>query len=126
MSKKVPEIFECEYQLMLLIWNHKKPIRMRQLCAEGYEAKEWKRTTIYTMVKRLSDRGVLKFEDGFVSARFSKEQVQLAKAEEFVDKIYDGQVSGLMSAFISKKKIKKSELEEIQEMLDSYSKNDDK
>ena len=123
MSKKVPEIFECEYQLMLLIWNNKKPIRMRQLVAEEYEAREWKRTTIYTMVKRLCDRGVLKFEDGFVSAKFTKEQVQLAKAEEFVDKIYDGKVSGMMSAFINKKKIKKNELEEIQKMLDEYENN---
>ena len=123
MSKKVPEIVECEDQLMLLIWNNKKPIRMRQLVAEGYEAREWKRTTIYTMVKRLCDRGVLKFEDGFVSAKFTKEQVQLAKAEEFVDKIYDGKVSGMMSAFINKKKIKKNELEEIQKMLDEYENN---
>ena len=80
MSKKVPEIFECEYQLMLLVWKNKKPTRMRQLVADGFEARNWKRTTIYTMVKRLSDRGVLKFEDGFVTAKFSKEQVQLAKA----------------------------------------------
>ena len=123
MSKKVPEIFECEYQLMLLVWKNKKPTRMRQLVADGFEARNWKRTTIYTMVKRLSDRGVLKFEDGFVTAKFSKEQVQLAKAEEFIGRIYDGKVSNLMSAFISKKKINAEELAEIKNMNSEYEEN---
>lgn len=123
MSKKVPEIFECEYQLMQLIWNNKKPMRMRKLVEAGYELREWKRTTIYTMVKRLSDRGVVKFEDGFVSARFSKEQVQLAKSQEFIDKIYDGEISGLISAFTNKKKISKDEAEEIYQILDGYLKD---
>lgn len=120
MSRKVPEIFECEYQLMQLIWNHKKPMRMRKLVEEGYELREWKRTTIYTMVKRLADRGVVKFEDGFVSARFSKEQVQLAKSQEFINKIYGGEISGLISAFTDKKKISKEEAEEICQVLDEY------
>lgn len=120
MSKKVPEIFECEYQLMQLIWKNKKPMRMRKLVEEGYELREWKRTTIYTMVKRLSDRGVVKFEDGFVSARFSKEQVQLAKSQEFIDKIYGGELSGLISAFTDKKKLSKDEAEKICQMLDGY------
>ncbi|MGN0152122.1 MAG: BlaI/MecI/CopY family transcriptional regulator [Wujia sp.] len=123
MSKKVPEIFECEYQLMTLIWNNKGSIRMRQLVADGFEAREWKRTTIYTMVKRLSDRGVLKFQDGIVTAKFTKEQVQLAKADEFLNKIYDGSITNLMSAFTGKKKLKKAEAEEIQTMLDDYIKN---
>lgn len=120
MSRKVPEIFECEYQLMQLIWNYKKPMRMRKLVEEGYELREWKRTTIYTMVKRLADRGVVKFEDGFVSARFSKEQVQLAKSQEFINKIYGGEISGLISAFTDKKKISKKEAEEICQVLDEY------
>lgn len=119
MAKKVPEVFESEYELMLIIWKN-NPIRMKQLVADAFEVRQWKRTTVYTMIKRLGDRGIVTFEDGVVTAQYSKDEVQLSKAVDFMDKIYDGKVSNLMSAFVDKKEISKDEATEIKKMLDDY------
>lgn len=119
MVKKVPEVFECEYLLMRIVWAN-EPVRMRKLVADSYDIKQWKRTTVYTMIKRLSDRGIVTFKDGFVTSNYSKEEVQISKAVDFIDKTYDGSISDLMSAFVKKKEINKNEALEIKSMLDKY------
>lgn len=119
MIRSVPEVFECEYLLMKIVWDS-EPVRMRKLVADAYEVKQWKRTTVYTMIKRLSERGIVTFKDGFVTSNYSQNQVQMSKAVEFIDKTYDGSISELMSAFVDKKEIDKKEALEIKELLDKY------
>lgn len=119
MVKKVPEVFESEYELMLIIWKN-NPIRMKDLVAMAYDVRQWKRTTVYTMVKRLSDRGILTFEDGIVTAQYSKDEVGLSKAVDFLGKAYEGRISGLMSAFVDKREIDKEEAAKIKSMLEEY------
>ena len=121
MEKQVPEIFESEYLLMHLIWDEGS-VRMRDLTAIALAVHGWQRTTVYTMIKRLSERGVVDFTDSVVTPLFTKEQVQLAKAREFVDYYFDGKVSALLEAFADRKKIRKDDAARIREIMKHYAK----
>ncbi len=122
MEKTIPEIFNSEYVLMELIWNEDGSLPMRQLLADALEYVGWQRTTVYTMVKRLSERGVLFFEDGIVTAMFTKEQVQLDKARTFVEQYFGGKLSNLVGVYAGKKKIRKDDAAAIREIMKNYSK----
>ena len=121
MEKQVPEIFDSEYQLLSLIWNE-SPVRMRDLVREANEVYGWQRTTVYTMVKRLSERGVLDFNDSMVAPLFTREQVQLAKAKDFVDFIFGGSLADVVEVYAAKKKMKKDDAARIREIMKNYSK----
>ena len=87
-----PKVFESEYRFCLILWDH-EPIKSRdlaQLCAEQLG---WKVTTTYTVIKRLSERGVIKNENTIVASLESKEQIQTAEKicrfdSSFFDRIY--------------------------------------
>ena len=121
MEKTIPEIYSSEYQLMEFIWEEGS-VPMKQLLADALEYVGWQRTTVYTMIKRLSERGAVSFEDGVVTALVTKEQVQLDKAKSFVEEYFDGKVSNLLNAFAAKKKIRKDDAAAIREIMSKYSK----
>ena len=72
---ETPKIFESEYRFCLILWEH-QPIKSSELVNLCREQLGWKPTTTYTVIKRLSQRGVLKNENTLVSALVTKEQVQ--------------------------------------------------
>ena len=82
----------------------------------------WKATTTYTVIKRLSQRGVLKNEDSIVTSLVSKEDVQAAELEELVDKTFDGSLPAFVAAFTRHQKISEQEIDEVQAMIDRYRK----
>lgn len=80
-------VFDSEFELMNMIWDN-NPIRIRELIEKAEQERRWKRTTVYTMIKRLSNRGVVKYEDRFVTALFCRQDIQLMKISEFIRKYY--------------------------------------
>lgn len=80
-------VFDSEFELMNMIWDN-NPIRIRELIEKAEQERRWKRTTVYTMIKRLSNRGVVKYEDRFVTALYSRHDIQLMKISEFIRKYY--------------------------------------
>lgn len=81
----IPKVFESEYRFCLILWDH-EPIKSRDLAQLCEEQLGWKVTTTYTVIKRLSERGVIKNENTIVSSLVSKEQIQTAEIEELVEK----------------------------------------
>ncbi len=77
----VPKVFESEYRLCLILWEN-EPIRSSELVQLCRERLGWKPTTTYTVIKRLSERGVLKNENSVVTSLVSKDQVQAAEIDE--------------------------------------------
>ena len=73
-----PKIFESEYRFCLILWEN-EPIRSTELAKLCKERLDWSKTTTYTVIKRLSDRGVIKSENAIVSAIVSKEEAQLSE-----------------------------------------------
>ena len=119
---ETPKIFESEYRFACIVWD-KEPVSMKELIKLCSEELEWKRTTTYTVVKRLCERGILKNEEGVVSSVYTKEQIQYSESRMFLDKTFQGSLPGFMAAFLKDKKISEKEIDELRRMLDEYSKD---
>lgn len=115
----VPKVFESEYRFCLILWEH-EPIKSSELVNLCKEQLGWKPTTTYTVIKRLSERGVLKNENTIVSALVTKEQIQAAEIEEMVDKTFEGSLPAFVAAFTRHQKISQKEIEEVQRMIDRF------
>ena len=112
-----PKIYESEYRFCLILWEH-EPIKSRDLAALCQEQLGWKTTTTYTVIKRLSDRGVLKNEKSVVSSLVTREQVQADEIEELVEKKFDSSLPAFVAAFTRSVRLSKSEIDELQSLID--------
>ena len=120
---ETPKIIESEYRFCLILWEH-QPIKSSELVNLCREQLGWKPTTTYTVIKRLSQRGVLKNENTLVSALVTKEQVQAAEIDELVEKTFEGSLPAFIAAFTKHKKLSEKEIDEVQAMIDRYRKED--
>lgn len=120
---ETPKIFESEYRFCLILWEH-EPIKSSELVNLCRQQLGWKPTTTYTVIKRLSERGVLKNENTVVSALVSKDEVQAAEISEMVEKTFEGSLPAFIAAFTKHQKISKEELDAVQEMIDRYRKGE--
>lgn len=110
---------EMEGKLAELIWKH-APVATRnlvELCADAFG---WKRTTTYTMLKRLCDRGIFESKEGCVSALVTREEFQGAQGEQFLREAFDGSLPQFLAAFCRRKKLSREEVQEIQKLIDDY------
>ena len=80
----------------------------------------WKPTTTYTVIKRLSERGILKNENSIVSSLITKEEVQAAEIDEMVEKRFEGSIPAFLAAFTKRRRLSEKEIDEVQEMIDRY------
>ena len=116
-----PKIFESEYRFCRILWEN-EPIKsgdLARLCAEQLG---WKTTTTYTVIKRLSDRGVIKNEHTVVSSLVSRQEAEAAEIEELIEKKFDSSVSGFLAAFTKSRRLNAKEIAELQQMIDSFRK----
>lgn len=120
---ETPKIFESEYRFCLILWEH-EPVSSRELVQLCKEQLGWKQSTTYTVIKRLSDRGVLKNENSVVTSLVSKEQAQESEIEELVEKKFEGSVPAFIAAFTRHRKISQSEVDEVQKMIDAFRKGE--
>ena len=120
---ETPKVFESEYRFCLILWEH-EPVKSSELVNLCREQLGWKPTTTYTVIKRLSERGVLKNENTVVSALVSKDQVQAAEINEMVAKTFEGSLPAFVAAFTKHQKISADELDALQEMIDRYRKGE--
>ena len=112
-----PKVYESEYRFCLILWEH-EPIRSKELVKLCQERLAWKRTTTYTVIKRLSERGVLKLENGIVTSLISKEEVEKAEIETFVESKFGGSLPAFVAAFTKHQDLSDSDLDEVQKMID--------
>lgn len=116
---EVPKVFESEYRLCLILWEH-EPIKSSELVQLCREQLDWKPTTTYTVIKRLSERAVLKNENTIVTSLVSKDQVQAAEIDELVEKTFEGSLPAFVAAFTKHRKLSAKEVDEVQAMIDRF------
>ena len=114
-----PKIFESEYRFCLILWKH-EPINSTLLAKLCNEQLGWSRTTTYTVIKRLSDRGVVKNENATVTAIVSKEEAQTSRLEEMVEETFEGNLPAFIAAFSRTKKLTRQEVDQLRVLIDSY------
>ena len=119
-----PKVFESEYRFCLILWEH-EPVKSSELVAPCREKLGWKPTTTYTVIKRLSERGVLKNENTIVTSLVSKDEVQAAEIDELVEKTFEGSLPAFIAAFTRHRQLTREEADEVQEMIDRYRKGVD-
>ena len=120
---EIPKIFESEYRFCMILWEN-EPIKSSKLVELCKERLGWKPTTTYTVIKRLSERGVLKNENSVVTALITKDEVQAAEINEMVEKTFEGSLPAFIAAFTKHQKISEKELDAVQAMIDRYRKGE--
>ena len=113
----IPKIHEGEYRFCLIMWEH-QPITASELAKLCQVKLDWKRTTTYTIIKRLGDRGVLKLDNGVVTALISKEDAEAAEIDSFVESKFGGSLPAFVSAFTKRRDLTDRDLDEVQQMID--------
>ena len=112
-----PKIHESEYRFCLILWEH-EPVTAVELARLCLEKLGWKRTTTYTVIKRLGERGVLKNEGGTVTALITKEEAQAREINTLVEEKFQGSLPAFIAAFTKRQDLSPKELEEVQQMID--------
>jgi len=112
----VPKIFESEYRFCLILWET-EPISSAKLAGLCKERLGWSRTTTYTVIKRLSERGVLKNQNGAVVSLVSKNDVQAAEIDELVEKTFEGSLPAFIAAFANHRRLTAAEREELLRLI---------
>ena len=113
----VPKIPEGEYRFCLIMWEQ-EPVSSLELVKLCREKLGWKRTTTYTVIKRLGERGVLKLENGMVTSLISREEVEKAEIETFVESKFGGSLPAFVAAFTRHQSLSEKDLDEVQRMID--------
>jgi len=113
------KIFDAEYRFMDIVWDN-APINSMKLVALAREELGWNKSTSYTVIRRLCERGVLKNEKSIVSALIDREQGMHSETEEHIEKIYNGSLKLFFTAFLQKEKLSKEEIEELNKIVKKY------
>ena len=101
-----------------IIWNN-EPLSSRRLAELAEERLNWKRTTTYTILKRLCDRGLFQNNAGTVTSLVSREEFFARQSEMFVEDTFNGSLPAFLAAFGSRKKLSDAEIDELQSIIDS-------
>ena len=113
---ETPKIFESEYRFCLILWEN-EPIKSTELAKLCKEKLDWSKTTTYTVIKRLCERGVIQNENTIVTSIVSKEEAQLSELDEMVDKKFEGSVPAFIAAFGRRQSLSDAEIEEIRRII---------
>lgn len=112
-----PKIFESEYRFCLILWEH-EPISSRELSELCKEKLGWSKTTTYTVIKRLSERGVVKNENTVVTSIVSKDEAEVSEIDELMEKKFEGSLPAFIAAFARRQKLSDEDIAEIRQIIE--------
>ena len=101
-----------------IVWQH-APLTTKELVALCEKELNWKRTTTYTVLKKMCDRGIFATKDQRITVLISKEEFHAMQSEHFVEQTFDGSLPAFLAAFTARKTPTAKELEEIKKLLES-------
>ena len=116
---EIPKIFESEYRFCLILWEH-EPVNSTKLVELCRKQLDWSKATTYTVIRRLSERGVLKNENATVTSLVSKEQAQEAELDALVEKTFEGSLPAFIAAFCRSKRLNPEEVRQLQQLIDDH------
>ena len=102
-----------------IIWSH-EPLSTAELIAICEKELKWKRTTTYTVLKRLSERGLFQNDGGTVTSLISRDEFYSVQSERFVNETFDGSLPAFLTAFTARKNLTSGEVSEIRKLIDAY------
>lgn len=111
------KLFDAEYKFANLVWEN-EPINSTELVKLCLENLGWKKSTTYTVLRKLCERGILKNEEAKVTSIVKKEQVQKYESHTLIEKTFDGSLPQFLTAFLDKRKITHQEAEELKRIIE--------
>ena len=117
--QETPKIFDSEYKFACIVWEH-EPVTTRDLVNYCAEQLEWKRTTTYTVLKRLCERGVFQTIDSEVTSLIPKEEIQHGESRQFVKRTFGGSLPSFIAAFLRNDTLSDEEAEQLKAMIDQH------
>lgn len=113
------ELGEVQRQFAELIWSE-EPVtsgELVKLCEKNFK---WKKSTTYTVLKKLCEKGLFENKEGTVTSRLSREAFYAAKSRQFVEDTFHGSLPAFLAAFTSRKKLSEAEIAEVQRLIDNF------
>ena len=117
------ELGDVQKQFAEIIWA-KDPIGSGELVKICDKEFGWKKSTTYTVLKKLCEKGIFQNIEGIVTSVISKKEFYAATSEQFVEETFGGSLPAFIAAFTSGKKLTKQEVDEIQKMMDKFKNNE--
>lgn len=111
---------DSEYRLMDIIWSS-APVESGKLVKLAEEKLNWKKSTTYTILRRLSTKGMVVNEDAVVNALIEKDRVQSYESSRIVTRSFGGSLPSFLMSFLGDKKLSSSEAEELKDLIDQFS-----
>ncbi len=115
------EIGAVQERFADIVWAN-EPVGSGELVKICEKELKWKKSTTYTVLRKLCEKGLLKNENGIVSSLVSREEFYSAKSEQIIEDSFEGSLPSFIAAFISRKNLTAKEAEEIQRMIDAFKK----
>ena len=112
-----PKIFESEYRFCMIVWEN-EPVNSTELVKLSKELLGWSKATTYTVIRRLSERGVLKNENAMVSSLVTKEEAQLAEMNELMEKRFGNSLPAFLAAFTKQQNLSEKQIDEIMKIIE--------
>lgn len=100
-----------------IIWQN-EPLSSTELVKLAEGELSWKKSTTYTVLKRLCERGIFQNQNGTVMSQISKEEFYAVKSEEFVENTFSGSLPAFLAAFTTRKKLSEAEIDQLQKLID--------
>lgn len=107
---------KIESQFADIIWS-KEPISASGLSEIGKDTFGWKKTTTFTVIKRLCDKGIFKKEDGFIKANIKRDMFYSMQSQQFVEDKFQGSLPAFLASFVKGKRFTSEEIEQLQELI---------
>ena len=111
------KLCESDYRFMNVIWEN-EPLPSRELVELCARELGWKKSTTYTTLKKLCDKGFAKNEDTVVSAVIPRYRVRAYESERFLERAFDGSLPAFLAAFTSRKKLTEEDIAQLQKLID--------
>lgn len=115
------ELGEVQLKFADLLWKN-EPVASGELVKICEKELEWKKSTTYTVLRKLCQKGIFKNENGVVTSVLSKDEYYSAKSEQFVEESFGGSLPAFLAAFSARKKLSETEIDEIQKMITDFKK----
>ena len=114
---ETPKIFESEYRFCMIVWEN-EPVNSTELVKKAKEILGWSKATTYTVIRRLSERGVLKNENAVVTSLISKDEAQVSEIDELMEKKFEGSIPAFLAAFARSRRLSDKEISEIRRIIE--------
>lgn len=111
------KLFDAEHKFVSLIWDH-EPVNSTELVKLSLEKLGWKKSTTYTVLRKLCARGILQNQNAVVTALIKREEAQKYESEALIDKAFDGSLPQFLTAFLGTNKISAKEAEQLKRIIE--------